>query len=173
MTASMREVDPWRFTGSFIKKALLEVIPEEPSHPPIPWASVGKPLSQCRVSLLTTAVISMKDDTPFDMEGERKRPTWGDPTWRRIPLDATTADIAVNHLHIDTSYIESDLNVALPLDRLRDAVTQGWIGSAADHHILIMGYQGNSTRVLENETAPAIAQAMRDEEVDLAILAPV
>jgi hypothetical protein len=36
-----------------------------------------------------------------------------------------------------------------------------------------MGYQGNDTSILEKETAPAIAKAMRSEEVDLAILAPV
>jgi hypothetical protein len=36
-----------------------------------------------------------------------------------------------------------------------------------------MGYQGNDLGPLERETAPAIARAMRNEEVDLALLAPV
>ena len=35
---------------------------------------------------------------------------------RRLRADATAADVEVNHLHIDTAYIERDLNVALPLD---------------------------------------------------------
>jgi hypothetical protein len=43
----------------------------------------------------------------------------------------------------------------------------------ADTHYSTMGYQGNSTKVLEQETAPAIAAAMKSEEVDLALLAPV
>ena len=28
----------------------------------------------------------MKGDSPFDMESERRHPTWGDPTFRRILL---------------------------------------------------------------------------------------
>ncbi len=36
-----------------------------------------------------------------------------------------------------------------------------------------MGYQGSDTKVLETQSAPEIAAAMRSEEVDLALLAPV
>jgi hypothetical protein len=36
-----------------------------------------------------------------------------------------------------------------------------------------MGYQGNDSSKLGHESAPAIADAMRSEEVDLALLAPV
>lgn len=168
-----REVDPWRFAGTFLKNALSGGIPDVPSHDPIPWTPVAKPLSECRVALLTTAGISMRGDAPFDMELERKRPTRGDPSWRKLRGDATRADIEVNHLHIDTSYIERDLNVALPLDRLREAVAAGRIGSVADTHYSIMGYQGNDASELVEQSAPAIAETMRSEEVDLALLAPV
>jgi hypothetical protein len=43
----------------------------------------------------------------------------------------------------------------------------------ADGHYSIMGYQGNDTSALERESAPAIAEAMRHEGVDLALLVPV
>jgi hypothetical protein len=49
----------------------------------------------------------------------------------------------------------------------------GVVGSVADTHYSIMGYQGNDASTLEQESAPAIAESMRNEEVDLAILAPV
>ena len=169
----MTRVDPWRFAGGFLKNVLSAQIPEEPAHPPIPWAPVTKPLAESRVALLTTAGVSMRGDEPFDMEGERKRPTWGDPSWRRLRADATSDSIEANHLHIDTGYIERDLNVALPLDRIRALVDEGVVGSLADTHYSIMGYQGANTRELENESAPAIAEAMKSEEVDLALLAPV
>jgi D-proline reductase (dithiol) PrdB len=168
-----REVDPWRFAGSFLTKVLSSRIPAEPSHGEIPWTPVSKPLSQSKVALLSTAGLSMKGDEPFDMEGERRRPTWGDPSWRRISSDATSGNVEANHLHIDTGYIERDLNVALPLDRLRELVREGEVGAVAATHYSIMGFQGNDTSVLENESAPAIAAAMRSEEVDLALLAPV
>jgi D-proline reductase (dithiol) PrdB len=168
-----RTVDPWRFAGSFIAKMLSATIPDEPNHPAIPWTPVSKPLSECKVSLVSTAGISMKDDAPFDMESERKHPTRGDPSWRRLRADATAETIDANHLHIDTGYIERDLNVALPLDRLREAAADGFVGAVAESHYSIMGFQGSDSSTLEKESAPAIAEAMRNEEVDLALLAPV
>jgi D-proline reductase (dithiol) PrdB len=169
----MREVDPWRFTGGFLSKVLSARIPEQPTHAEIPWAEVRKPLAKSKLALLSTAGLSMRGDAPFDMEMERKRPTQGDPSWRRLRSDATSAAIEANHLHIDTGYIERDLNVALPLDRVRELVAEGTVGALADSHYSIMGYQGNDSSTLENQSAPEIATAMRSDEVDLALLAPV
>jgi len=167
------EVDPWRFTGSFIARVLGAAIPPEPAHDPIPWAPVSKPLSDAKVALLSTAGISMRDDAPFDMDFERANPTKGDPSWRALRADATAADVAVNHLHIDTSYIERDLSVALPLERLRELVRAGEVGAMAETHYSVMGYQGNDPRAQSERSAPEIAARMRREEVDLALLTPV
>jgi len=170
---SDHEVDAFRFTGRYIRKVILEAI--ERAVPPgdTPWTAVGKPLAESRVALLSTAGISMRDDSPFDMDGERANPVWGDPSWRRITSDATSPDIEVNHLHIDTGYITRDINVALPTTRLAELAGAGLIGSVAPHHYSIMGYQGDDSAALENESGPAIAHAMRNDAVDLAILAPV
>jgi D-proline reductase (dithiol) PrdB len=167
------EYDPWRFAGSFLKNAIGSQIPAKAYSGEIPWTDLSKPLSEARVALLSTAGISMRTDAPFDMEMERKRPTHGDPSFRKLRADATSDSIRAHHLHIDTGYIESDLNVALPLDRLRERVADGTVGSMADTHYSIMGYQGSDSSILESETAPKIAEAMRSEEVDLALLAPV
>ena len=168
-----RQVDPWRFTGSFLAGLLSRMIPAQPAWTSIPWTPVRKPLSQSRVALLSTAGLSMKGDPPFDMELERRSPMRGDSSWRRLRADATGASVEANHLHIDTGYLLRDLNVALPLDRLRELVAAGEVGSMADTHYSIMGYQGNDTSALERESAPAIAEVMRREEVDLALLVPV
>ena len=169
----MRQVDPWRFTGGFLSKILSARIPDEPAHPEIPWSEVGKPLAESKLALLSTAGLSMRGDAPFDMEMERKQPTRGDPSWRRLRSDATSTTVEAHHLHIDTGYIERDLNVALPLDRVRELVSEGVVGALADSHYSIMGYQGNDSSTLENESAPQIAAGMQSEEVDLALLAPV
>ena len=169
----MREVDPWRFTGGFLSKILSSRIPDEPAHPEIPWAEVRKPLAESKLALVSTAGLSMGGDAPFDMEMERQKPTQGDSSWRKLRSDASSATVEANHLHIDTGYIERDLNVALPLDRVRELAGEGVIGSLADSHYSIMGYQGNDSSTLENRSAPEIAAAMQSEEVDLALLAPV
>ncbi len=168
-----RTVDPWRFAGGFLKNVLSRAIPDEPAYDGIPWTPVAKPLAASKLALLSTAGISMRDDRPFDMDFERRNPTRGDPGWRRLRADATAAAIRADHLHIDTGYIERDLNVALPLDRLRALVEAGEVGAMAPSHYSIMGYQGNDPGPLVAQSAPEIAAAMRSEEVDLALLAPV
>ncbi|MCP3985011.1 MAG: hypothetical protein GY723_11515 [bacterium] len=173
MNNTLREVDPWRFAGSFLERILSGGIPDEPNHPPIPWTPVTKPLAQSKVALLSTSGLSMKGDTPFDMEFERQNPTRGDSSWRRLRADATAAEIDANHLHIDTGYVERDLNVALPVDRLRELVAEGVVGASAPSHYSIMGFQGNDSSDLVEKSAPEIAEAMRSEEVDLALLTPV
>lgn len=167
------KVDAFRFTGRFIKQMLSAQIAQAPAATSIPWTGVSKPISACKVALLSTAGLSMRDDAPFDMAGERAKPTWGDPSWRRIDRDATSETIDANHLHIDTSYIKRDINVALPVDRLKELVADGSVGASADTHYSIMGFQGQDRSVLENKSGPEIADAMKSEEVDLAILAPV
>jgi len=170
---SEHTVDPWRFAGSMLTRMLGAAIPDEPNHPPIPWTPADKPLSECKVALLSTAGLSMRDDEPFDMDYERQNPTRGDSSWRAIRADASAETIAANHLHIDTGFIERDLNVALPLDRLREAVAEGAVGAIADTHYSIMGFQGNDSSDLVEKSAPEIAASMRNEGVDLALLAPV
>ena len=167
------EVDPWRFLGWTLSGLISKRIESHPGHPPIPWAPVTKAIASSKVALLSTAGISSTDEPPFDMESERQRPSWGDPSWRRLRSDTTAADVEVNHLHINTEFVRRDLNVALPLDRLRELVAEGVVGSMAETHYSTMGYQGASTKALEDETAPQIAAAMRSEAVDLVLLAPV
>jgi D-proline reductase (dithiol) PrdB len=156
-----------------LKKWIVDQIAEKPGYGEIPWTAPSKPLAESKVALLSTAGLSMVGDPPFDMEEERRQPLWGDPSWRRIGVDATPATIEVNHLHIKTDYIREDLNVALPLDRLRELVEDGVVGAVADTHYSTMGYQGADSSVLENRSAPEIARSLLDEGVDLLLLAPV
>ena len=53
------------------------------------------------------------------------------------------------------------------------SVAAGVVGSVADTHYSIMGYQGNDSSTLVNESAPEIAASMKRDDVDLALLAPV
>ncbi|MEM7466729.1 MAG: glycine/sarcosine/betaine reductase selenoprotein B family protein [Pseudomonadota bacterium] len=139
----------------------------------MPWTPPSKALAESRVALLTTAGVSMKGEPPFDMQTERDKGDWGDPSWRAISADATSDDVVVNHLHIDTSYIEQDLNVALPLTRLHELAAAGIVGDVAPTHYSIMGFQGADPSHLENLSAPEIALSMKKDAVDLALLAPV
>ena len=143
---------------------------EEPGV--IPFTPLTKPLRECTVALLSTAGIARNDDRPFDQEGERRDPWWGDPSFRRIPLGTTEQDIRIYHLHIDPKFGEADLDVVLPMRRLAELASEGVVGRPAPTHYSIMGYILEPEELVE-ETAPAIAAGMRDEGVDAVVLVPV
>ena len=138
----------------------------------IPFTPLKKPLRECTVALLSTAGIARNEDRPFDQEGERRDPWWGDPTFRRIPLGTTEKDIRIYHLHIDPQFGEADLDVVLPMRRLAELANEGMVGRPAATHYSIMGYILEPTELIE-KTAPAIAAGMHSEGVDAVVLVPV
>ena len=137
----------------------------------IPFAPLAKPLRDCTVALISTAGIARNDDRPFDQDGERRNPWWGDPSFRTIPLGTTDKDVRLYHLHIDTRFGESDLDVVLPLRRLAELSREGVVGRPASTHYSIMGYILEPTELLE-QTVPAIREHLRAEQVDSVALAP-
>lgn len=165
-------IDSYRyldFASRQIIKAWVER--EGRGHRAVPWAPMARPLAQATVALVSTAGVARLDDAPFDEEGERRDPWWGDPTFRLIPLQTTEREVGLHHLHIDRRFGAADLDVVLPMRRLRELASQGVVGRAADVHYSLMGYQLR-TEVLERETAPAIAREMRARGVDAAALVP-
>jgi D-proline reductase (dithiol) PrdB len=138
----------------------------------IPFTPLAKPLRECTVALLSSAGIARNDDRPFDQDGERRDPWWGDPSFRRIPLGTTEKDIRIYHLHIDPKFGEADLDVVLPMRRLTELAGEGVVGRPAATHYSTMGYILEPTELVE-KTAPAIAASMHDEHVDAVVLVPV
>ena len=166
-----KHVDGFRFAGP-AARILRQSIPTTPQYDWIPWTPLTKPLSACRFTLLTTAGVSLRTDAPFDMTREQQEPTWGDPSFRCIPSSATANDVDISHLHINTEYAAQDLNVVLPLQRFQELEQSGEIGSLAPTCYSIMGFNTDPTELV-CDSAPKIAEAMRDEEVDAALLVPV
>lgn len=138
----------------------------------IPWTPLSKRLSDCTVAMIVSAGMALKDDRPFDQEGERRNPWWGDPTYRVIPATATEKDVSIYHLHINSSYAKQDLNCMLPLDRMRELQGAGEIGPVAPRHYSIMGYLLRPEQMLR-ESIPAIIQNMHQDHVDIVLLVPV
>ncbi len=165
-------IDSYRFLDFATRQIIKAWVSREArGGRPIPWAPMTKPLAGCTIALVTTAGVACRNDEPFDQDGERANPWWGDPTYRTIPQSATENDVALHHLHIDRRFGEQDLDVVLPMRRLAELAAQGIIRRPADRHYSIMGYQLR-TGALEQETAPAIAREMRAQGVDAAALVP-
>ena len=138
----------------------------------IPWTPLTKPLSQARVALVSTAALALHGDEPFDQEGERRNPWWGDPSYRVLPRSTRTGDAASYHMHIDTSVPERDLDSVMPLARLAELESEGFVGSSAPSHYSFMGYILKPGELLER-SAPAMIRQMKAEDVDAVLLVPV
>lgn len=159
--------------GSFAN--YYKALPLEKAKP-LPWTPLTKPIEECCFSLVTTAGLYVKGKEPsFDLDGERKNPFWGDPTYRTIPRDVKQEEIGVAHLHINSADLETDLNIALPVHRFLELEAAGEIGSLAPTSYSVMGYQSNppNTNEWENRYGPEMAARMKEEGVDAVLLTPV
>jgi len=90
------------------------------SHSPwesedIPWTPVTRPLSLSQVSLVTTAGVHLKSQTPFNMQDP-----YGDPTYREISAETSLSDLMITHDYYDHTDADKDLNIVFPLDRLHE-----------------------------------------------------
>ena len=164
-------IDSYRYVD-FATRQIMKAWAARLEPGAIPFTPLRRPLRECTVALLSTAGIARNDDRPFDQEGERRDPWWGDPSFRRIPLGTTEKDIRIYHLHIDPRFGEADLDVVLPMRRLAELAAEGVVGRPAPTHYSIMGYILEPTELIE-KTAPAIATSMQDEHVDAVVLVPV
>ncbi len=163
-------LDSYRFLD-FASRKVMQAWAARQEPGAIAFTPLPKPLRDCTIALLSTAGIARNDDRPFDQEGERRNPWWGDPTFREIPLGTTEKDIRIYHLHIDPRFGEADLDVVLPMRRLSELAAEGFVGRPAPTHYSTMGYILDATELVE-KTVPAIAGRMRAERVDAAALVP-
>lgn len=135
--------------------------------------SASVPLRNARVALLTSGGLYLKDrQLYFDLDRERQEPFWGDPTYRLIPRDVRHGEIAVAHLHLNPDDILADFNVALPLEVFAALEREGEIGSLAQSNYSFMGYQGRSTEAWRYTYGPELAERLKEDAVNLLILAP-
>ena len=140
---------------------------------PIPWTPLTKPVKQARFSLVTSGGLYHRGhEPPFDVEREKREPTWGDPNYRTLPSNIDPSEVGVSHLHLNTADIEADMNILLPIQRFQELVDAGRIGGLTDQVYSFMGYQGYPAdqRPWKQSYGPEVAQKMAADEVDCILL---
>ena len=131
-----------------------------------PLVRLTKPLSACRVSMLTSGGVSHCTMPGFDPEARN------DHRLDEVDREASTSDFQINDSYYDHEDAENDLNCVFPLDRLRELESEGVIGSVAPR--LWSGFMGriyNRTKLVE-ESAPAFVEKLREDAVDILVAAP-
>jgi D-proline reductase (dithiol) PrdB len=136
---------------------------------PVPWARPRRPTAEARVALVASAGLSAPGQEPFDVTVRG-----GDWSWRRLDGDLDVAALVENQRSetFDHAGVAADRNLAFPLDRLRELARDRRIGSVAGVHASIMGSITAPGRLVRN-SAPEIAAALADDQVDVALLVPV
>lgn len=136
---------------------------------PVPWTPLRKPLSQCRLAVVSSAGFVLPGQPPFDASV-----LGGDPSFRAIPADADVTQFMDTHRSqsFDHTGMDQDPNLAFPLDRVRELARSGRIGSAAPRHLSFMGSITAPGRLVR-DTAPPAARWLVEDQVDVALLVPV
>ena len=127
----------------------------------VPWTPLRKPLSDSTVALISTGGVHVRSDRPFNLNG--------DPTFRVIPKGTQAADLAISHQAYDRTDALRDINLVLPIERLRELEAEQVIGRLAEEHYGF-GLMGSAKRLM-----PAIKEVARrisESGVDLALLVP-
>ena len=135
----------------------------------VPWAPLRKPLSLCRLALMSSAGFVLPNQQRFDdsIKG-------GDPSFREIPLGTNTSQLVESHRSQSFNHngLRKDPNLAFPLDRLKELAASGRVGSLNERHLSFMGSITAPGHFIK-ETVPAAAQKLAEDRVDVVLLVPV
>ena len=124
-----------------------------------PFHKLSKPLSECKVTVVTTAVTHA--DVPKAVRAAESIP------FSETPEVFRTSELAWDKVTTHTD----DRQSFFPLEVLRQLVEEGRIGSLAErYHFVPTQYSHRATIA---EDAPAITKACLEDEVDIALLIPL
>lgn len=131
-----------------------------------PLTPLAKRLRECRVSLLTSGGVSHCAAPAWNPDARN------DFRLDAIASDADARDFQVHDAYYDVASARTDVNCVFPLERLRELAAEGVIGEVAPHH-----YSGFMGRIYKRShvsdvAAPALAEALARERVDLFLLVP-
>ncbi|MCY4366423.1 MAG: glycine/sarcosine/betaine reductase selenoprotein B family protein [Chloroflexi bacterium] len=164
LAALAKEEDDWRPVEQFLNR-WEEILTDRLELPlafdTAPWAPFTKSLSQARIAVLTTGGIHTCDQEPFNVDG--------DHSYREIPLDTPLEDFRVAHTHYDTVGVAEDVDAVFAIHRLQELAAEGVVGEAQSPTYSFMGYIRDVAGLIE-VTAPEVAQRLKDEEVDGAVI---
>ena len=134
----------------------------------IQWATLTKPIKDCKIAIVTTAGAHLKTQKPFDMKDPN-----GDPAYREIPKDTSKEYLMITHDYYDHTDADKDINIVFPIDRLKEMKEAGEIGDIAEINFGFMGHiDGGHIYTLINETAPAVAKKLKTQNINAVLLTP-
>jgi hypothetical protein len=134
--------------------------PLELSRYCVPFTPFPGRLEDATLCLVSTAGVRLRDDAPFETEG--------DTTWRVIPAEAGAKDLRYDDTHYDHGCVDRDMNCVFPIDRARELAAEGRIGGLTARHFSL-GYS-QALRDLRERTIPALVHEVDRERPGAVLL---
>jgi D-proline reductase (dithiol) PrdB len=145
-----------RYPGSMIRKESF-----------VRQARLAKPLTACRVSLVSSCGVHLKSDSPLDVGHP-----FGDFRFRRVPSSARHDELIIHQLKYPHDDADLDINVIFPIERLQELRDEGRLGGLTQNFFSFIGYNMDPEK-FERTVAAEIADAVvQQERADCALLAP-
>jgi D-proline reductase (dithiol) PrdB len=123
----------------------------------------GPPLSERKIAILSTAAL-------FPRSGEPLLHNSGD--YLELPASLPNSEILMSHVSInyDRSGWQRDINVAYPIDRMKELADEGVIGSVSDVNFTVMGATDPRKMM---ESVDSIAARVKRDQIDSVFLCPI
>ncbi len=134
------------------------------NHEPPAFVKPRKPAREWKVGLVASGGIYALGQPAFHFKD--------DLSFRAIATDTPVEALRITHFAYDLTDARQDPNVVLPLEPLRRRVEAGEIGSLGPWAYTFMGGIYSSRKV-RDVLAPAIADRLVNDEVDVALMVPV
>ncbi len=134
--------------------------PLELSRYCVPFTPFQGRLEDAAICLVSTAAVRLKDDPPFNTEG--------DTSWRVIPAEVGAADLRYDDAHYDHACVDRDLNCVFPIDRVRELAREGRVAGLTARHFSL-GYS-QALRELRDKTIPALVREVDRERPGAVLL---
>ena len=136
----------------------------------VPFTPLGKPLSDSRVALVTTAAEFQPEVGDQGPRAPYNAAAKFDDVYSR-PIDSTP-DLRISHIGYDRKHtVADDINAYFPLERMKEAVTAGRIGELTPR--FYAAPTTRSQRATIEKDAPEILRQLREDGAEAAVLVPV
>ena len=135
----------------------------EPFFEPPMLTPLRKSIAQSKIGLFVSCGAQLPEDPPL---GETE-----DISFRLLPRDTPLSKLVISHKTAVRKWAEEDLNVAYPLDRMKELESEGSISCLAHTAVSMVGSIQRYTELLD-KTVPAIKQVYDSQGVDLVLLLP-
>ncbi|MBT6910711.1 MAG: hypothetical protein HOA21_06130 [Rhodospirillaceae bacterium] len=134
----------------------------------VPFTPLQKPLSECRIALVSTSDIAVKGD---EDEGDPAEQLFIGNVYS-IPANIPVEQLYSHQEHYDVHATSlDDPNSFFPVTRLQEAASDGLIASVTERvHGVFTAY--SHRRTLEND-APEVLKRCREDGADAVVLTPV